>query len=126
MSSITPYDANGGLSLSAGTYMLWFGINFEDTSTFNLTDLRLGLSLVSTLTTSSSEATIVASLPNLTCYFHKTDAGDAAVSDSENRVLSSCFNLASAGIVYPFYDANHSVTMDTVKVDVIITKIGSA
>jgi hypothetical protein len=126
MASITPYDANGGLSLSAGTYMLWIGINFEDGSTFNMTDLRLGLSLVSTLTTASSEAVIVASLPNLTCYFHKTDAGDAAASDSENRVLSSCFNLASAGIVYPFYDANHSVTMDTVKVDVIITKIGSA
>jgi len=126
MSSITPYDSGGGLSLSAGTYMLWFGINFEDTSTFNMTDLRLGLSLVSTLTTASSEATIVASLPNLSCYFHKTDAADAAASDSENRVLSSCFNLASAGIVYPFYDANHSVTMDTVKVDVIITKIGSA
>jgi len=126
MASITPYDANGGLSLSAGTYMLWIGINFEDASAFNMTDLRLGLSLVSTLTTASSEAVIVASLPNLTCYFHKTDASDAAASDSENRVLSSCFNLASAAIVYPFYDANHSVTMDTVKVDVIITKIGSA
>jgi hypothetical protein len=126
MSSTTPYDANGGLSLSAGTYMLWFGINFEDTSTFNLTDLKMGLSTVSTLSSASSEATIVASLPNLTCYFHKTDAGDAAIADSENRVLSSCFNLASAGIVYPFYDANHSVTVDTVKVDVIITKIGSA
>jgi hypothetical protein len=126
MASITPYDVNGGLSLSAGTYMFWIGINFEDTSAFNMTDLRMGLSNVSTLTSASSEAVIVASLPNLTCYFHKTDATDAAGSDSENRVLSSCFNLATATIVYPFYLANHSVTMDTVKVDVIITKIGSA
>lgn len=126
MASITPYDINGGLSLSAGTYTLWMGINFEDAATFNLTDLKMGLSTLSTLTSASSEAVIVASLPNLTCYFHKTDAGDAAISDSENRVLSSCFNLAAAAAVYPFYDANHSVTMDTVKVDVIITKIGSA
>lgn len=126
MSSITPYDASGGLSLSAGTYMLWIGINFEDASAFNMTDLKMGISNIGTLSSASTEAQIVAALPNLTCYFHKTDAADAAPSDSENRVLSSCFNISAATTMFPFYDANHSVTMDTVRVDVIITKIGSA
>jgi len=126
MASVTPFDANGAITLTAGTYMFWLAINFEDGSTFNLTDLTMGLSTVSTLTSASSEATIVASLPNLTCFFHKTDAGDAVASDSEQRVLSSCFNLASSTTVYPFYFANHSVTVDTVQCNTVFVKIGSA
>ena len=126
MASVSPFNANGGITLSGGTYMFWLAINFEDGSTFNLTDLTMGLSTVSTLTSASSEATIIASLPNLTCFFHKTDAGDAAVSDSEQRVLSSCFNLASSTTVYPFYFANHSVTIDSVQCNTVFVKIGSA
>jgi len=126
MASVSPFDANGGITLSAGTYMFWLAINFEDTSAFNMTDLRMGLTNVSTLTSASSEATIVASLPNLTCYFHKTDAADAAGSDSENRTLSACFRLGSSTTVYPFYDANHTVTVDTVTCNTIFVKIGSA
>lgn len=126
MASVTPFDANGGITLSAGTYMFWLAINFEDAAAFNMTDLRMGLSNISTLTTASSEATIVASLPNLTCYFHKTDAADAAGTDSENRTLSACFRLGSSTTVYPFYDANHSVTVDTVTCNTIFVKIGSA
>ena len=106
--------------------MFWLAINFEDAAAFNMTDLRMGLSNISTLTTASSEATIVASLPNLTCYFHKTDAADAAGTDSENRTLSACFRLGSSTTVYPFYDANHSVTVDTVTCNTIFVKIGSA
>jgi len=126
MASVTPFDANGGITLSAGTYMFWLAINFEDSSAFNMTDLRMGLTNISTLTTASSEATIVASLPNLTCYFHKTDAADAAGSDSENRTLSACFRLGSSTTVYPFYDANHSVTVDDVTCNTVFVKIGSA
>lgn len=126
MASVSPFDANGGITLSGGTYMFWLAINFEDGSSFNLTDLTMGLSTVSTLTSASSEATIIASLPNLTCFFHKTDAGDAVASDSEQRVLSSCFNLASSTTVYPFYFANHSVTMDSVQCNTVFVKIGSA
>ncbi len=126
MASVSPFDANGGITLSGGTYMFWLAINFEDGSSFNLTDLTMGLSTVSTLTSASSEATIIASLPNLTCFFHKTDAGDAVASDSEQRVLSSCFNLASSTTVYPFYFANHSVTVDTVSCNTVFVKIGSA
>jgi len=126
MASVSPFNANGGIALSGGTYMFWLAINFEDGSAFNLTDLTMGLSTVSTLTSASSEATIIASLPNLTCFFHKTDAGDAVASDSEQRVLSSCFNLASSTTVYPFYSANHSVTVDSVSCNTVFVKIGSA
>jgi hypothetical protein len=126
MASVTPFDANGAITLTAGTYMFWLALNFEDASVFNLTDLTMGLSTISTLTSASSEAVIIASLPNLTCFFHKTDAGDAATSDSEQRVLSSCFNLASSTTVYPFYSANHSVTMDSVTCNTVFVKIGSA
>ena len=126
MASVTPFDANGAITLTAGTYMFWLAINFEDAATFNLTDLTMGLTTISSLTSASPEATIIASLPNLTCFFHKTDAGDAATTDSENRVLSSCFNLASSTTVYPFYAANHSVTMDTVTCNTVFVKIGSA
>ena len=125
MVSIAPYNSSGGIALTAGTYMFWIGINFEDSSAYNLTDLRLGMSTSSTLTAASTEATIIASLPNLTCYFHKTDAADAASSDAEQRVLSGCFNITSATTLYPFYGANHAaVTMDTISSDVVIVKIG--
>jgi hypothetical protein len=126
MSSITPYTAGGGLLLTAGTYMFWMGINWEDASAFDMTDCRMGLSNDGTLSGSSSEAVILAALPNLTCYFHKTDSANAVASDSENRVISSCFNIASATTVFPWWICNHSVTVDTVTVDVIFTKIGSA
>jgi hypothetical protein len=126
MASVSPFNANGGITLSAGTYMFWLAINFEDASTFNLTDLTMGLANISTLTSASSEAVIIAALPNLTCFFHKTDAGDAATTDSEQRVLSSCFNLASSTTVYPFYAANHSVTVDSVQCNTVFVKIGSA
>jgi len=126
MSSIPPYTAGGGLALTAGTYMFWMGINWEDSSAFNMTDCRMGLSNDGTLSAASSEAVLVSALPNLTCYFHKTDQADAAGTDSENRVLSSCFNIASATTVFPWWICNHSVTVDTVTVDVIFTKIGSA
>ena len=126
MASVSPFDANGAITLTAGTYMFWLAINFEDSATFNLTDLTMGLTTVSNLTTASPEATIIASLPNLTCFFHKTDAGDASATDSEQRVLSSCFNLASSTTVYPFYSANHSVTVDSVTCNTVFVKIGSA
>jgi hypothetical protein len=126
MASVTPFNASGAITLTAGTYMFWLAINFEDASVFNLTDLTMGLTTISTLTSASSEATIIASLPNLTCFFHKTDAGDASASDSEQRVLSSCFNLASSTTVYPFYFANHSVTVDSVNCNTVFVKIGSA
>ena len=125
MVSVAPYNSSGGIALTSGTYMFWIGINFEDSSAYNLTDLRLGMANVSTLTSGSTEAQILAALPNLTCYFHKTDAADAAGSDSEQRVMSGCFNLASATTIYPFYGANHAaVTMDTITCDVVIVKIG--
>jgi hypothetical protein len=124
MASVTPFDANGAITLTAGTYMFWLAINFEDASVFNLTDLTMGLTTVSTLTTASTEATIIASLPNLTCFFHKTDAGDASATDSEQRVLSSCFRLGSSTTVYPFYSANHSVTVDSVSCNTVFVKIG--
>lgn len=126
MASVSPFNSAGSITLTAGTYMFWLAINFEDAATFNLTDLTMGLTTISTLTTASSEATIIASLPNLTCFFHKTDAGDAATTDSEQRVLSSCFNLASSTTVYPFYSANHSVTMDSVTCATVFVKIGSS
>jgi uncharacterized coiled-coil protein SlyX len=126
MASVTPFNVSGAITLTAGTYMFWLAINFEDGSVFNLTDLTMGLTTISTLTSGSSEATIVASLPNLTCFFHKTDAGDAAASDSEQRVLSSCFRLAASTTVYPFYFANHSVTVDSVTCNTVFVKIGSA
>jgi len=100
MVSIAPYNSSGGIALTAGTYMFWIGINFEDSSAFAMTDLRLGISNSSALTSGSTEATIIASLPNLTCYFHKTDAADAAGSDTEQRVLSGCFNLTAATTMY--------------------------
>jgi hypothetical protein len=124
MASVSPYNASGGLALTAGTYMMWIALNFEDASAFQITDLRMGLSTLSTLTAASTEATITGSLPNLTCYFHRTDPTDAATSDSDNIVLSSCFNIASNTTLYPFYVANHSVVMDLVKCDVVFTKIG--
>jgi hypothetical protein len=126
-SGVTPYSSGGGLSLTAGTYMFWLAVNYEDSSTFAMTDLRMGISESSSLTNGSSEATIIASLPNLTCYFHKTDAADAATSDSEHRVLSGCFNLTAATVVYPFSTANHAaVTMDLLTSDCVFVKIGSA
>jgi hypothetical protein len=124
MQSITPYDANGGLALTAGIYMYWIAANWEDGSAFAMTDCKLGLSNTNALGSGSSDATILAALPSLTCYFHKTDAGDAAASDSEQRVLSSCFRIASATTVYPFLFANHSVNVDLLTVEVIFTRIG--
>ena len=124
MVSIPPYSASGGIALTAGTYMFWIGINFEDSSAFSMTDLRLGMSNVSTLSAASTEAQFIAALPNLTCYFHKTDAADAVASDSEQRVLSGCFNITAATTMYPFYSANHTVTVDLITSDVVIVKIG--
>jgi hypothetical protein len=106
--------------------MFWMGLNIEDTAAFDATDIRMGLSLNNTLSAASTEAQYRAAVPNLTCYFHKTDAASAAVSDSENRVLSSCFNIASATTMYPFFICNTTVTIDTYTVDIIFTKIGSA
>jgi len=126
MSSISPYTAGGGISLTAGTYMFWMGINWEDASAFNMTDCRMGLSNDGTLSSASNEATIVGALPNLTCYFHKTDQGDSAGTDSENRVVSACFNIATTTTMFPFFVCNYSLTIDTVRIDVIFTKIGSA
>ena len=127
MVSVAPYNSSGGISLTAGTYMFWIGINFEDASAFSMTDLRLGMADASTLTSASTEAQIIAAIPNLTCYFHKTDAADAAASDTEQRVLSGCFNLTATTTMYPFYGANHAgTTMDTISSDVLIVKIGSA
>jgi len=127
MVSIPPYNSSGGIALTAGTYMFWLAINFEDALAFSITDLRLGMSTSSTLTAASTEAVIIASLPNLTCYFHKTDAADAAATDTEQRVLSGCFNITAATTIYPFYGANHAaVTMDTISSDCVIVKIGSA
>jgi len=126
-SSVTPYSTSGGLSLTAGTYMFWLAVNYEDSSAFAITDLRMGISTSSTLTNASTEATIIASLPNLTCYFHKTDAADAATSDSEHRVLSGCFNITATTVVYPFSTANHAaVNMDLLTSDCVFVKIGSA
>ena len=60
MASVTPFDVNGAITLTAGTYMFWLAINFEDAATFNLTDLTMGLTTISTLSTASPEATIIA------------------------------------------------------------------
>ena len=125
-SAIAPYDTGGGIALTAGTYMFWMGINIEDSAAFNATDIRMGLSSVNTLSSASTEANYRAAVPNLTCYFHKTDSADAVASDSENRVISSCFNIASATTMYPFFICNTSVNIDTYTIDVIFTKIGSA
>ena len=125
MSSVSPYTAGGGISLTAGTYMFWMGLNAEDTSAFDITDLRMGITTTSTLSNASNEAAYVGGLPNYTCYFHKTDAGDAASADSENRVLSGCFNISSTTTLYPFWFINTTVNIDTVHTDVIIVKIGN-
>ena len=124
--AIAPYDTGGGIALTAGTYMFWMGLSIEDTAAFDATDIRMGLSLNNTLSASSTEAQYRAAIPNLTCYFHKTDAAAAVATDSENRVLSSCFNIASATTMYPFFICNTSVNIDTYTVDIIFTKIGSA
>jgi hypothetical protein len=125
MSNITPYSATGGLALTPGTYMFWLAVNYEDVLAFGMTDLRMGITTSATLTNASPEATIIASLPNLTCYFHKTDAADAATSDSEQRVLAGCFNITATTTIYPFSTANYgSVVMDSLKSDCVITKIG--
>ena len=126
MSSVTPYSAGGGIALTAGTYLFFMGINWEVSSSFDMTDLRMGLSDVGSLTSGSNEATLLAAAPNRTVYFHKTDNGNASGGDSENRVISGCFNIASATTMYPWFKANTSVTITLVTVDVIFTKIGSA
>ena len=127
MVSIPPYNASGGIALTAGTYMFWIAVNYEDSSVFAMTDLKIIMSDSSTLSGASTEAVIIASLPNLTCYFHKTDAADAATADSEQRVLSGCFNITAATTMYPCSFANHAaVTMDLLTSDVVIVKIGSS
>jgi hypothetical protein len=126
MSSISPFNAGGGVFLTTGTYMFWMGINWEDAAAFDMTDIRMGLANVGTLTAASSEANIRAALPNYTCYFHKTDSTAAAISDSENRVLNSIFTLTVNTTMYPFFVCNHTVTVDTVSVSVFFVKIGSA
>jgi len=126
-SGVSPYTAGGGLALTAGTYMFWLAVNYEDSSVFAMTDLRMGITTSSTLNNGSTEATIIANIPNLTCYFHKTDAADAATSDSEQRVISGCFNLTAATTVFPFSTANHAaVNMDLLTSDCVFVKIGSA
>ena len=126
MASINPYDAAGAVSLTAGTYMFWMGINWEDASAFDMTDCRMGLINVGSLSGASNEADFRAAIPNYTCYFHKTDNATASGSDSENRVLSSIFTLSTTTLMYPFFVCNTSVIVDTVSVSVIFTKIGSA
>jgi hypothetical protein len=127
MSSVTPYSAGGGVTLTGGTYMFWMGINMEDSSAFDVTDIRMGLTTTSTLSNASTEADFVGGLPNLTCYFHKTDTATSSSGDSENRVLSGCFyNGSSSAVYYPFYYVNNNATggIDSFDTDVIIVKIG--
>lgn len=127
MSSVTPYSVGGGVTLSGGTYMFWMGINMEDAAAFDVTDLRMGLTTSSTLVAGSTEADYLSGLPNLTCYFHKTDSANAAINDSENRVLSGCFyNSLISATYYPFYYINNNAAggIDTVETDILIVKIG--
>jgi len=127
MSSVTPYSAGGGVTLSGGTYMFWMGMNMEDTGAFDVTDLRMGLTTTSSLTAGSSEADFFGGCPNATCYFHKTDSTASVASDSENRVLSGCFyNSSISAVYYPFYYINNNAGggIDTIETDVLIVKIG--
>jgi hypothetical protein len=126
MSSITPYNAGGGIALTAGTYLFFMGANWEDSSAFDMTDLRMGLSDDGTLTAATLEAALLAAAPNRTCFLHKTDTATSSAGDSENRVISGCFNIASATTMYPWFKANTSIVVSSVTVDVIFTKIGSA
>jgi hypothetical protein len=127
MSSVTPYSAGGGVTLSGGTYMFWMGMTIEDTGAFDVTDLRMGLTTTSTLSASSTEADFTGGLPNATCYFHKTDSATSVASDGENRVLSGCFyNGSISAVYYPFYYINNNAGggVDSIETDVIIVKIG--
>ena len=126
MASITPYNAAGGLSLTAGTYMVAFGFNADNTVAFVLSDIRMGIGSVSTLVSGSTEAQFVAGTFNRTCYYHRTDGTDAAASDTDNLGFTGMFRIGATTTVYPWLRLNASVSpIPDVIVDVIITKLGS-
>lgn len=126
MASITPYNAAGGVSLTAGTYMVAFGFNADNTVAFVLSDIRMGIGSVSTLVSGSTEAQFVAGTFNRTCYYHRTDATDAAASDTDNLGFTGMFRIGATTTVYPWLRLNTSVSpIPDVIVDVIITKLGS-
>jgi hypothetical protein len=126
MASISPYNAAGGVSLTAGTYMVAFGFNADNTVAFTLSDIRMGIGSVSTLVSGSTEAQFVAGTFNRTCYFHRTDSTDAAASDTDNLGFTGMFRIGATTTVYPWLRLNTSVSpiLDVI-VDVIITKLGS-
>ena len=126
MKDVSPYDANGGVSLTRGTYMVWFALNWDSSGAFELTDIRMGIAKVNTLTASSTESDYINAVFNLTCYFHKTDATNAATSDSENRVVNGIFNISTTSSAYPFLYQNVATSsLSILKADVFFTKIGT-
>ena len=101
-SGILPYDSLGGIYLTAGTYMVWLGINTE-VNTVDITDFRIGIAKNTTLVNSSTAIQCADACVNYTCYFQKTDdAVGSATGDVENRVVSGCFTLVTGKKVYPF------------------------
>jgi hypothetical protein len=126
MKSVSPYDANGGVSLTPGTYMTWFALNRESTNAFDLTDIKMGIAKVGTLTASSAESDYITAIFNLTCYFRKTDTTNAAAADSENRVVNGIFNISTTTSAFPFLYQNVATSsVDSIKADVFFTKIGA-
>lgn len=126
MAGITPYNAAGGVSLTAGTYMVAFAFNADNTVAFVLSDIRMGIGSVSTLVSGSTEAQFVAGTFNRTCYYHRTDGTDAAASDTDNLGFTGMFRIGATTTVYPWLRLNASVSpIPDVIVDVIITKLGS-
>ena len=124
----SPFDASG-ITLPKGTYMFWYSVRTDEIAAYSITKLLMGLTTSNVLTTLSSESTIAASLPNISCYYHRTDAigATAITTPYENNFLttSGCFRLSSSTKLYPFFGWKlTNPPVDYLYLNLVITRIG--
>ena len=129
----SPFDASG-ITLPKGTYMFWYALRTDKNAAYCISKLQMGLTNSPALTNTSSESDIANTLPNLTCYYHRTDpigaTATATTTPYENNFLttSGCFILSSNTKLYPFFGwttANLGADgLDHLYLNLVIARIG--
>jgi hypothetical protein len=132
MSQFSPgapgWEPGGYITLPKGIYSFNFAISFVDGTAYNITDVRFGISASPTITTSSTDSQIIATLPgnNLTCYRHIVTTITPLSTDIPVEQMSGIFYLASSTSIYPFCRIENTASggINDVNFDLSITRVG--
>lgn len=120
--------SGGYFSCPAGVYQYFIAFSFDDGTSYNLTDLKVGLFDSNALTAASTDATLIGATigDNLTCFKHDVTTQTPAASDTYVSQMSGTFRITAATNLYPFCRINNSAAggINTVNFDLTITRIG--